>query len=262
MNRKEFLAQLARLLWDIPEADRKDALEYYENYFEDAGVENESSVIQELGSPGKVAAIIKTDLEGGQDGSGEKEYGTYTENGYTDARFEERDMPQSRTAENNWEKNRYHGSEKEENAAYHGPYENHAGVGRSKQPRGGLSWALILVLLILTSPVWAGLGLGLLGVLLGLAGACLGVLVALVLSGVGLVVGGIVLFLNALFYQMATPATAVVTIGGSMIMTAVGLLLVWLFFLLILKVFPPCFRGIVNFIQRILFKGRTGGDRA
>ena len=67
MNRKEFLAQLARLLWDIPEADRKDALEYYENYFEDAGVENESSVIQELGSPGKVAAIIKTDLEGGQD---------------------------------------------------------------------------------------------------------------------------------------------------------------------------------------------------
>ena len=79
-------------------------------------------------------------------------------------------------------------------------YENHAGVGRSKQPRGGLSWALILVLLILTSPVWAGLGLGLLGVLLGLAGACLGVLVALVLSGVGLVVGGVVLFLNALFY--------------------------------------------------------------
>ena len=34
MNRKEFLAQLSRLLWDIPEADRKDALEYYENYFE------------------------------------------------------------------------------------------------------------------------------------------------------------------------------------------------------------------------------------
>ena len=38
-----------------------------------------------------------------------------------------------------------------------------------------------------------------------------GVLVALVLSGVGLVVGGVVLFLNALFYQKATPATAVVT---------------------------------------------------
>lgn len=47
MNRKEFLAQLSRLLWDIPEADRKDALEYYENYFEDAGEENESSVIQD-----------------------------------------------------------------------------------------------------------------------------------------------------------------------------------------------------------------------
>ena len=120
MNKKEFLAQLARLLWDILEADRKDALEYYENYFEDAGVENESSCDTGTGkSAERWAAIIKTDLEGGQDGSGEKEYGTYTENGYIDARFEERDMPQSRTAENNWEKNRYHGSEKEENAAYH-----------------------------------------------------------------------------------------------------------------------------------------------
>ena len=94
MNRKEFLAQLSRLLWDIPEADRKDALEYYENYFEDAGEENEPSVIQELGSPGKVAAIIKAGLEEGQN-----EYGAYTEAGYRDEWFEERNMPERQKAE-------------------------------------------------------------------------------------------------------------------------------------------------------------------
>ena len=69
MNRKEFLAQLERLLWDIPVQEREEALEFYNSYFDDAGAENESSVIQELGSPGKVAAIIKADL-----GESRKEY--------------------------------------------------------------------------------------------------------------------------------------------------------------------------------------------
>ena len=42
MRRKEFLEQLERLLWDIPEQERKEALEFYENYFDDAGEENEA----------------------------------------------------------------------------------------------------------------------------------------------------------------------------------------------------------------------------
>ena len=39
MNREEFLRQLERLLSDIPEGERWEALEYYRNYFEDAGPE-------------------------------------------------------------------------------------------------------------------------------------------------------------------------------------------------------------------------------
>ena len=223
MNRKEFLAQLSRLLWDIPEADRKDALEYYENYFEDAGEENESSVIQELGSPGKVAAIIKAGLEEGQN-----EYGAYTEAGYRDERFEERNMPERQKAEsssdsqnheedrqekNNWDGSRYHGEENGGSTAYEGPYRTYAGTAQRKQPRGGLSWPLLLVLVILTCPLWGGLGLGLLGVFLGLLGACIGILVALLFSGLGLVVGGVVLLANAFLFQLGTPATAVVTAG-------------------------------------------------
>ena len=79
MKRKEFLAQLERLLWDIPVQEREEALDFYNSYFDDAGEENESSVIQELGSPGKVAAIIKADL-----GENRKDYGEYTETGYSD----------------------------------------------------------------------------------------------------------------------------------------------------------------------------------
>ena len=63
MNRKEFMDQLEKLLSDISEDERKEALDYYESYFDEAGEAEEASVIQKLGSPGKVAAIIKADLK-------------------------------------------------------------------------------------------------------------------------------------------------------------------------------------------------------
>ena len=46
MNRKQFMEQLERLLSDISEAERQEALEYYEGYFDDAGPENEVEVIR------------------------------------------------------------------------------------------------------------------------------------------------------------------------------------------------------------------------
>lgn len=59
MNRAEFMEKLRELLSDIPENEREEALNYYEDYFDDAGSENEQSVIEELGSPEKVARAIK-----------------------------------------------------------------------------------------------------------------------------------------------------------------------------------------------------------
>ena len=64
MNRKEFMDQLAYLLSDISEEERREALDYYEGYFEEAGKENEEQVIKRLGSPEKVAAEVKSNLYG------------------------------------------------------------------------------------------------------------------------------------------------------------------------------------------------------
>ena len=51
MNRVEFMAELERLLADLPEDERQAAVQYYADYFADAGAENEAEVIRELGSP-------------------------------------------------------------------------------------------------------------------------------------------------------------------------------------------------------------------
>lgn len=58
MTRQEYMQQLAALLTAMPEAERRDALDYYEEYFDAAGPEKEAHTIQELGSPQNVAEKI------------------------------------------------------------------------------------------------------------------------------------------------------------------------------------------------------------
>ena len=64
MNRIEYMTKLASLLQDIPEVERKDAMKYYNDYFDEAGEENEEQVIREFGAPEEVAENIKADLKG------------------------------------------------------------------------------------------------------------------------------------------------------------------------------------------------------
>lgn len=58
MTRTAFLAALEQLLAPLPEAERKDALNYYEDYLDAAGPEKEAQTIAELGTPEEVAHKI------------------------------------------------------------------------------------------------------------------------------------------------------------------------------------------------------------
>lgn len=64
MNRTDFMTQLERLLQSISPSEREEALQYYNDYFDDAGAENEQAVIEALGNPARVAENIKRDLPG------------------------------------------------------------------------------------------------------------------------------------------------------------------------------------------------------
>lgn len=58
MTKNEFLFELRKKLKRMPQAETENAISYYEEYFADAGVENEQKVISELGSPASVASKI------------------------------------------------------------------------------------------------------------------------------------------------------------------------------------------------------------
>lgn len=58
MTRTEYMKSLEKLLASLPETERRDALDYYDEYFDAAGTSRESETIAELGSPEEVAQKI------------------------------------------------------------------------------------------------------------------------------------------------------------------------------------------------------------
>lgn len=228
MNRVEFMGQLERLLMDLPESDRLDAIAYYNDYFDEAGPENEASVIQKLGSPGKVAGIIKADLNASDDNRGE-----YTEKGYSDG---------------------------SQNVNLNTPTRRERGYQEPKQKRR-IPLALLIILIIFASPMIVGVGGGLLGGVIGLLCGLLGIGVAVIASGACFTVAGVVCFIVGIFRLAFSLAEGLLTMGVGGLMLALGLVLIVLLAWLICKVLPGLFRGTVNLIQKLLHgsKGRSKG---
>lgn len=63
MTRIEYLAELDKYLKRLPQVDYEEAMDYFVEYFEEAGPENEETVIAELGTPKEAASdVISTVL--------------------------------------------------------------------------------------------------------------------------------------------------------------------------------------------------------
>jgi uncharacterized membrane protein len=62
MNRAEYIERLTACLGDVPQTEREEAIQYYNDYFDDAGAENEAGVIASLGTPEELAKEIKAGL--------------------------------------------------------------------------------------------------------------------------------------------------------------------------------------------------------
>jgi uncharacterized membrane protein len=63
MNKEQFLLQLREELKRLPPDEADSAMEYYEEYLEEAGPENEAATIAAWGSPAKIASKISVEYE-------------------------------------------------------------------------------------------------------------------------------------------------------------------------------------------------------
>lgn len=154
MNKETFLKQLEKLLYDIPRDERDEAMDYYRSYFDDAGVENEALVIEELESPQAIAASIKEGLDAGGDmsdflknppqvredasQSGAYKYGKQRKSAYT--QYEKNDSADSAYGSSAYASGSYQGSASGTGAS--GSYQGSAsGAGTSGSYQGSSSGA-------------------------------------------------------------------------------------------------------------------------
>ena len=165
--------------------------------------------------------------------------------------------------ENNWDGTRYRDPQGERRQhSYDGPY-SRAGYGRNygqnpRRSRSGAGWILLIIFAVVALPFVFGFGMGALGLLIGIIGGIIGLLA----GGIGLTVGGVMFLIHSLVFQLASPPTAVACVGGALMMTAVGILLLLAFIWLIFRAFPAVFRWAVDLIQRVLHRGIRGGENS
>lgn len=226
MNRIDFMRELEVLLQDMPQEERNEALKFYIDYFNDAGEENEQSVIAELGSPQKVAATIKADVQG-QDASSE-----YSETGYTDTRFEEKESPAQRGTQSQQTQKK--------------PW--------TSQPLKMV--LIILIALVVCSVAWPVL-VGVAGLVVGLLFAAFGLFIGLVFGAIAVMIAGFIVCIVGLTRIAVALPVALVTSGIGILLFVLGLIATVASIKLCMIVYPAMIRGLVKLI-RMPFEKRNG----
>lgn len=275
MDRAEFLNRLEAQLLDVPQAEREEALQYYEDYLNDAGDAGDFDILQELGTPEEVADSIRNGLGQDSSGVGERSYGSqssrsgpagenrqdssrsgqagdsgyFSENGYVDREPQKEELQRV--------KQPAHGDRSDADWQSTDSYaDGDSSAARRKQPPVWL-WILLIVF---AAPV-------VLPIAFGLLVAAISVLFALFITGIALLVCGIVCagagiwaLIQAFTQIVAWPAAAMIGIGISLAAIGIGVLLTLLMGWLIGKVVPAGVRALCNCLHRIVT--RKGGRAA
>lgn len=252
MSRWEFMRQLEELLTDISPSEREEALQYYNDYFNDAGRENEKEVIAALGTPEQVASIVKEGL-GDSSNTGE-----FTETGFRSGMGQSNAVMKTAQTKTEDIHTAYAGNQNA-NQAYQGGESKGEAKGAAKEKKGMPVWAIVLLVIggILLSPVilslFASVAAALLGVICGIIGIVAGVGIA----ALGLYIAAIALVIAGFGCILVHPISGIGLIGAGLICAAIGILFMLLTVLLAGKCIPGICQGIA-YIWKKLF-GKKGG---
>lgn len=247
MNRKEFMSRLEGLLWNVSPGEREEALQYYDDYFDDAGEENEQAVIETLGAPEKIAETIRRELQGEENarrvsgsnrevipwGEAEPEETETVDRGYGGREAGDRERG-NREAGDRGYGNRdggYGGN------TYEPPRKKAKGMS-------GGAIVLLVVLALLALPIGLPVILGALGTLFGMLAAWFAMIFSFGVAAAALL--GVLLLLIILggMCVMLNPFVGLALWGCGLICGGLGLLLLMLTVAMAGIATPAMFRGI------------------
>lgn len=207
MDKYEFISRLENALSSLSADEKRSALDYYKELFEDAGGDKAQELISNLGSPESIAENII------------RESGMVSES--------------SEFSENSSEN--------------YTPQQTESAPQHKGKKRSGTTVLLIVLLLIVTFPLWIGFVIAAAAVLFALIVVAIALLVALGITGVVLFGTGI--------------TTVFTSVGVGILLLGLGMLILGL---LIVLVVPLCkcvlkfcswlVNGFVKLVQSVFFK--------
>lgn len=198
MNKVEFIEELKKRLEGLPSEEIENAINYYSEYFEDAGIDDETDVTISLGTAKEVAEQIILEYS---------------------LRNSEEIVKVNLSKDN---ENKY--NEDEHNTKYFSNEEYNKKEKKSKLPI-----ILIAILAVLASPLLLGLGIGAVATIFGLAVGLFAIVISIIFGGGACILGGIVCIIATLFAvaQSGVPTT-ILFIGLSLIIIGIGIMFLWL----------------------------------
>lgn len=218
MNRFEYMRRLEELLADISPSEKEEALTYYNDYFNDAGEENEQLVIDELGTPEQVAAVVKEGL------------GFGSTNG----------QPQQSIPEASRQQTQYQGQPAQ---------------GAPQQKKGMPGWAVTLIVigLVFCSPVILTLLCVAFALVIAGFSVVFGLIIAFGASALALYLAAIICFLLGIFICPVSGLLAGTLMGTGFLAVAIGILFMLLTVLICMSV-PALCKGTAWLWRKLFHK--------
>lgn len=182
MIRSEFMKKLEQFLAELSPQERQEAIDYYNSYMDDAGIGINDTVPESIGTPEEVAKELKRSIL----------------NPDTDFIADEKiniNVPDKKNMYSNF--------------------------NNKKKSMSGNEIALIVIIAILTSPIWITIVMAAFSVVVGVVAVAFGLgvaFVSLIIAGVALVIAGFAVLLTE-------TATAVGLMGAGFIVMSIGIVL-------------------------------------
>ena len=295
MTRTEFMTELAIRLEPLPENDRWDALQFYEEYFDDAGRDKEQDVIAELKSPAALAAriigspgVFPPRPEPAVDAiAAEPEnFGSYTQRPpFEQAAEQTAEQPpfeQTYAQQNPFEQTAEQAKEQqppfEQTYAQQNPFEQTAEQAKEQQPPFEQTYtqqnpfeqsaeqnyepprqrsAAFWILLAVLSPIWLSLLLGVIITAFTVFFTAISILFAFAATALALMISGLICLPVGFVHLFSDPLNGVFTFSIGLLCAGFALMLTPGTLWLIKRTVPAMARGLKKMFQGIIrfFRG-------
>lgn len=210
MTRNEYMEQLKKYLKRLPKEDYDNAIEYFSEYFDEAGPENEQQVMEDLGEPKEAARelllnLLEESVGDGKESSGEKESR----------------LPAAGPADNRQSTAGH--TTANHNAAGHTTATSSSDPTKKKRSPGKI--LLLVVLVLCASPVSLALVISALAVLFAVVVVIASVIFSLGVTSIATIAGGILTVGLGATLILKSVAAACMMVGGGFLMAGAGILI-------------------------------------